>query len=528
MAEKMPNRFNLVDEKWIPIANEGLVSLADIFTQTHFAALGGNPIQKIAVTKLLLAIAQSAYTPEDDEDWKRLGAKGMAVKALAYLEEKQDCFWLYGEKPFLQMPAIRKMVTERKDKKLQIAKKGTKEQEALEDSYPKPLGSGHIPDLPSENNTVLTQLQVSPIETDAEKAVFLVSLMNFALGGKRVEKGLPPFNRDCVSKTDSAKAGPSMGNHWGYLHSFLLCDRLRESIWLNLFTHKNIGSNAYWTAGLGKPPWESMPESEICQVATSLKNSYMGCLVGMCRFVLFEGTGIYYLEGLQYPSHKNGWREPSMSVLEEASGAKILWVDPNKRPWRSLTSMLSFMSSTSTRGFDCQQIRIGFSRARLSGAEKLGLWSGGLKVRANAGDQSAKGDDDFVESEFLLESSDLGERWFWQLKTEMIIIEDLADSVYACTKAFYKKQKTAGKDQAKQASNLFWQRAENHFQALIKACSANTAESLRPVFAQEALKAYNTYCPKDTGRQLDAWAASRPQFGKYFNTKNALQSSTNS
>lgn len=190
--------------------------------------------------------------------------------------------------------------------------------------------------------------------------------------------------------------------------------------------------------------------------------------------------------------------------------------------------MLSFMSSASTRGFDCQQIRIGLSRARLGGAEKLGLWSGGIKVRANAGDQSAKGDDDFVESEFLLESSELGERWFWQLKAEMLTIEDLADSVYACTKAFYKRQKAAGKDQAKQASNLFWQRAENPFQALIKACGAKTAESLRPVFAQDALKAYNTYCPKDTARQLDAWAATRPQLGKYFNTKNAFQPSTNS
>ena len=96
MAEKVPNRFNLVDEKWVPVANEGLASLADIFTQTHFKAFGGNPIQKIAVTKLLLAIAQAAYTPEDDDDWKRLGSKGMAVKALAYLEEKKDCFWLYG------------------------------------------------------------------------------------------------------------------------------------------------------------------------------------------------------------------------------------------------------------------------------------------------------------------------------------------------------------------------------------------------------------------------------------------------
>ena len=85
-----------MDEKWIPIANFGLASLLDVFSQPHFTTLGGNPIQKIALTKLLLAIAQSAYTPKDDKDWKSLGTQGMAEKALAYLKEKRDCFWLYG------------------------------------------------------------------------------------------------------------------------------------------------------------------------------------------------------------------------------------------------------------------------------------------------------------------------------------------------------------------------------------------------------------------------------------------------
>jgi CRISPR system Cascade subunit CasA len=524
MDQNVPNRFNLVDEKWIPVANEGLVSLHDVFTNPHLTALGGNPVQKIALTKLFLAIAQSAYTPKDDEDWKQLGADGMAAKALEYLKEKRDCFWLYGEKPFLQMPVIRAMIAQRKDQELRTAKTGAKVQEALENANPKPIGSGHIPDLPSENNTVLTQ--VGQIDTDAEKAIFLITLMNFALGGKRVEKGLPPLSKECTSKTDSAKAGPSIGNHWGYLQSFLHCNRLRKTIWLNVLTQENVGHIAYWTTGIGVAPWETMPESEVCQVATALKNSYMGCLLGLCRFVLLEGAGIFYLEGIQYPSHKNGWREPSMSILEESNGAKILWVDPNKRPWRSLTSILSFMSSTSKRGFDCQLVSIGLNRARRYGVESLGLWSGGLKVRANAGDQSAKGDDDYVESEFLLESFSIGESWYMQLSTEMTVIEALADNVFACTKAFYKKQKAAGKDQARQASSLFWQLAEQYFQTLINACGTQTSATLRPVFANLAIKAFDTYCPRDTARQLDAWAACRPQLGKYFSPEFAPKIST--
>jgi len=91
----MTNKFNLVDEPWIPVAGKGLVSLSKIFSDPSLFALGGNPVQKIALTKLLLAIAQTAYTPKDAEDWKNLGASGMAKETLAYLTAKKDLFWLY-------------------------------------------------------------------------------------------------------------------------------------------------------------------------------------------------------------------------------------------------------------------------------------------------------------------------------------------------------------------------------------------------------------------------------------------------
>ena len=88
------NKFNLIDEPWIPIVNVGQVSLKQVFTNADYKALGGNPIQKIAVIKLLLAIVQAAYTPADDEDWVALGADGMAQKCLNYLEKWHDRFWL--------------------------------------------------------------------------------------------------------------------------------------------------------------------------------------------------------------------------------------------------------------------------------------------------------------------------------------------------------------------------------------------------------------------------------------------------
>ncbi|MDH8420628.1 type I-E CRISPR-associated protein Cse1/CasA, partial [Klebsiella pneumoniae] len=96
------NRFHLIDEPWIAVVDVGLVSLTDIFSQPELRALGGNPVEKIALTKLLLAIAQAAATPTDDSDRQQMGWQGMAHCCLQYLATWHDRFYLYGEKPFLQ------------------------------------------------------------------------------------------------------------------------------------------------------------------------------------------------------------------------------------------------------------------------------------------------------------------------------------------------------------------------------------------------------------------------------------------
>ena len=503
MAEKVPNRFNLVDEKWMPVANQGLASLADVFTQMHFTALGGNPIQKIAVTKLLLAIAQAAYTPEDNKDWERLGVKGMAVKALAYLEEKKDCLWLYGERPFLQMPSIT-------------------------GAFKHSLGAVSA-SVATGNTTVLLQSQIERTLTDAEKALLVVELGNFALGGKKTDNSVvlsPGYTGKSNAKGNpgTGKQGPALG-FLGFLHSFLVGSTLLESLWLNILTKEQIFSTPHLTSGVGVAPWEKMPVGEDCPQARELKTTYLGRLVPLCRFTLLTDDGLHYSEGLSYPGYAQGGFDLSTSIDYSAAKARALWVDPEKRPWRQLTSLLAFLAKASV--FDCYQLRFGLPRAR-GVVHKIGVWAGGLRVSSNAGEQYASGTDDFVESEFSLETSWLGEMWFLRLKKEMAIVEGLAKNVYGCTMGFFKQQHADGKDQASQATNLFWQLAEHHFQALINACGNNTSEAMRPLFAQVALKAYDTYCPKDTARQLDAWAASRPRLGKYFNTKNDLQPSTNS
>lgn len=73
------------------------------------------------------------------------------------------------------------------------------------------------------------------------------------------------------------------------------------------------------------------------------------------------------------------------------------------------------------------------------------------------------------------------------------------------------------KDQGKKARSLFWQLCERRFQDLVNACEdTEQARAMRPAFARFVLKAYDTYCPKDTARQLDAWARNLPNLSKYL------------
>jgi len=488
------NRFNLIDEGWIPIVDVGQVSLRQLFSHPEYRALGGNPVQKIALTKLLLAIAQAAYTPEDDADWAGLRPSGLAEKCLKYLDKWHDRFFLYGEKPFLQMPTIKAAAIQ-------------------------PFGAV-LPEVSTGNTTVLTQSQVEKTLTDADKALLVVQLMGFGLGGKKTDNsvvltsGYQGKSND-KGKPSTGKPSASIG-FLGFLHNFLQGDFLQESLWLNLLTQQQVSALSIYSRGLGTAPWQQMPVGESCAVAEDLKSSLLGRLLPLSRFCLLAEDGVHYSEGLAHPGYKEGVVDTSVSVDFSAKDPKAIWVDPEKRPWRLLTALLSFFSQSNNNGFDCYQLRLTLPRA-LSHVQMLGLWSGGLRVSSNAGEQYVAGSDDFVESVIQLNSAILGEIWFSNLQLEMDGLDKLSKIVYGATLAFFKNQNMEGKGQAAQASNLFWQLCERRFQELVDACGdAEKAHAMRPVFAGFVHKSYDTHCPKDTARQLDAWAKNRPNLGKYL------------
>lgn len=494
----MENRFNLVDEPWIPVADVGRVSLRQVFANPSYRSLGGNPVQKIALMKLLLAIAQAAQTPADKLEWQALGAEGLALRCLDYLQQWHERFYLYGEQPFLQMPAI-------------VAAK-------------KQSFGAVLPEVSSGNTTVLSQIQVQRPLDDAQKALLLLSLMAFALAGKKTDNSVTlsagyQGKRNDKGKDSSSKPGPAVA-HMGLLHSFLLGDNLQQSIWLNLLTARQIEQANIFAQGIGTAPWEQMPSGEDCAVAKRLKQSLQGRLVPLCRFCLLVDDGLHYSEGLAHAGYKEGIADPTVAIKNSGKDPKALWVDPEKRPWRELTSLLGFFEQSASQGFQSLQLSAGLDRAR-DVTEAFAIWSGGLRVSSNAGEQYVSGSDDSVESIVWLHSSMLGEPWFAQLKAEMDGLDALAKHLYGRVMGFFKEQKVDGSKPAAQASHLFWQLSERNFQELVDSCNPDEQGllqrlRLRKIFAGYVQQAYDQFCPKESARQLDAWAKCRPNNSKYL------------
>ncbi|WP_270666740.1 type I-E CRISPR-associated protein Cse1/CasA [Aeromonas sp. QDB59] len=489
----MEHRFNLIDEPWIPVADKGRVGLKDIFTHPEYRTLGGNPVQKVAILKLLQAITQAAATPQDMDAWQQLGWQGMADRACSYLAQWHDRFYLYGPEPFLQMPAIAKAAV-------------------------KSFGTV-LPDVATGNTTVLTQSQTEKSLDDGERALLLLTQMGFALGGKKTDNSVVltpgyPGKSNGNSKPSTGKPGPSVA-HMGLLHNYCLGTSLLESIWLNLFTDAEIADLTVYPFGLGTPPWEQMPEGEDCHIANQLKGSLMGRLVPLCRFCLLADEGLHYSEGIAHSNYKEGVFDPSVAVDISGKEPKARWADPERRPWRELTSLLGFIRQGG-RTLDCYQLKLALLKARKQDAP-FAIWSGGLRVSSNAGEQYVSGSDDMVESLCWFSPDDINEIWFNHFQTQMIQLEGLAKTLYGCVMGYYKTQLMDGESFAKQASNLFWQLCERQSQALIEGCDKpDTRQILRRQFARYTTQVFDQFCPHQTARQMDAWAKAKPNLSAYL------------
>lgn len=481
------NKYNLCDEKWIPVVSRRRVSLVDIFTDRSLKTLEGNAVQKLALTKLFFAIAQRACRVKDEESWRAVGIEGLAERCKAYLENHHEDFYLYGDKPFLQMPVLRDLNVPTRQ-----------------------IYYDYQPDLASENNTLMRENDIGRALSDAEKAVFILSLMNYAPSGKRVASNI--FLTKGFEKSKSAKAGPSLGGYVGYISSFIVGQSILETVYLNLFTEQDIeyalGDKGYDSL----PPWEKMPEGENTEDAILFKQSLWPWYIAVSRFVLLEDEGIRYIEGIQYPSKiEDGYFEPYIMI--NRNSMKSVYVDVSKKPWRILPSLLEAVFSGEGDYYECVAIKALLSRARTA-CSVFGIWTGGLRVRSNSGEQFVKQNDDYVESMVFFEANLFDDTYYNALKTEFAILSKYEQSLVKAVRSYFSEIKVKEENMIIKASSYFWQYCDSISGKIIGLCNDSSIEQINKSIWRNLIDVYDKVCFADTPRQLHIWAKNKPHIKK--------------
>lgn len=480
----MTNTFNLVKHGWVPIVG-GKASLHELFTQ-HDITLAGTPIEKIAVTKLMLAIMQAAAPCANIREWKNTSIDDVRSRCVDYLAEHQFEFFLYGERPFLQMPSVR---------------------DAEKTSF-----AAALPSIASGNKTLIRQCNVERELDDAERAMLVVAQSSMSLSGKHMDR---KFSLDKTLTKKTAKAGPGVG-YMGYLHTFASAGTLLESLWLNILTAQDLKEIGIFEQGIGVPPWEEMPSTETCAVAERLKNTYMGRLCGLSRYCLLADDGIHLTEGVQHLSHKDGMRDPSIAVYGTGADIRAVWADPDKKPWRQIPAILGFVAAQTGHG--CSQLDFAMQKAaHIDG--KFGVWAAGINCSAGpGGDQFMSGRNDGVDSTYIVPIDAIDTLYFENITQTLSQLETMAFILKRAVTGYFKDMGDKAKNQHPKIGPVhrhFWSLCDRHANQLLSGnLSDDELKDLEKTYWVYVFETFDEFCPNGTAKQMLCWAKNRPGMKK--------------
>lgn len=322
--------MNLVTEPWIPVLHRNgkrqLASLHQVFTEGRdYADFAVRPYERIALMRLLTAIAQSALDgPKDIGEWDT-ALNRLPDSAARYLNGSEDSFELFhAERPFLQLTKLTKPPKAGKDNDEGAVSSVSKLDVALA----------------TGNNTTLFDHGANSFDSRrfpaAALPLMLLTFQCFSPGGL-----IAQLQWDGRQTSKSSKHAPCTPR--SMLHTFVRRSNVLESVHANLLTKEDVAQH-WGTDGWGQPVWEYMPsgwgDSVAIQNAT---HTYLGRLVPLSRFVQIkrDGTSVLLGNGFDYPSFPDVPAEASATVvLTKKSELRALLSAGEKAIWRELSALI--------------------------------------------------------------------------------------------------------------------------------------------------------------------------------------------
>ena len=480
---------NLCNYPWIPVAGEKeRKSLLQIFADDSASALAGNPVDKIVILRLLLCIVHASNKIPDLEAWKELSTEKIAQNATRYLLEHKECFELYGKRPFLQFPKLAEM-----------GGKGNSE-------------ASLIVNVADGNKVILTGWNQYHGISESEKIILLLRSSCYACGGKKFDKTLS-LTKGLV-KGATGRCGTLLGFK-GYLHAYLKGKNILDTLRLNILTEEEIRSTKAFSAGLGSPFWENMPENENGPDAKKYKNSYLGQLFPLDKFLCLTESGIIKTDGIHYPGHKENLIDPALNIYSDGKDFKATWAQTEKHPWRELPAILAFIENKQQTPYF---LSMGLYKMKSLSPDEIKIWVGGAEVSSNSGEQYFSGKNDYVESEFSIPTEYIRKIQFGFYKELMQNLDQTAKRLYACVSGYYKKlQSDNAQDIAGKATTAFWDILSSHAQKILDLAFSAEKDSEeikeeKRFWFNSMCQVYDEFCPHETPRQIEAWVEANPRF----------------
>lgn len=482
--------MNLVTDPWIPvIMPDGgfrTAGLAELFENAgHIQDLAANPIQRIALMRLLICISQAALDgPKDEEDWYGCRER-LPAMAGTYLGKWKSAFQLRGQKPFMQIPEL-------------AVDEGN---EAVLDKLDFRLSSG--------NNATLFDHGGSRDGRnfgEKENALNLLTFLNFSTGGK-----IGQANWKGRKYSDSTFAAPC----FQYAHTFILGQNMLDTIFFNMLS-KNGAINGVVTLPNGKwgrPVWEQFPGSVDDEPAFSnASETYLGRLVPLSRFIRL-GDDSESAKCIIGPTHKEyaiqnlpAFREPWLTVVQNKKGENYsLRVSSGRHMWRDLGSLLSLKRTESGPG-GALPLDALYSFYHAFPDTIVNIWVGGMEKGATAAKIN-----DMVEWNFRIPVSQFQENHLKKYQNGVHLAEAAEGRLKDAVKHYYSQMKVRNPPYEK-ARHGYWTELDRRYDVLIADANdpyAYLGNRWYTIVRGAMEKAHEISCPHETPRQIQVFAESR-------------------
>lgn len=469
--------FNLIDSPWIPVRYlDGTfrrVSLDTVFREARkIADLDAAPHERISLMRLLVCITQAELgAPESPDAWNDFG-HDLGTRMPAYLHRPDILphFNLLGEGPrFLQV-------------------------KVPFDSEPV-SASKLIPHLATGNNSTLldhggsTSNRVIPPHSLA--TALLAFQCFYPLYGAGY-KGRGP----CVD-----------GN---MIHSLIMGTDLQEAILFNCLTLDYI-TEFFPVYGMGRPLWELNSSSP--NFPDEATGSYLGRLVPRHRNLwLLQNCAGFHLtqDGMEYPKYEQA-REPSATIVvtkkKELDERRLLAARLEKSIWRDLHLMTVIRQSTTD---ETRAPLILHAQAQRMG-NQVSIWTGALVTDLKAKIL------DTVESSFSVPFGMFSDHGRAVYANGVHHAEIQSNHLYGAVKQYGSAMKNENPP-TELAKQYYWNALESRSGILLDLVRHLDHQPLTDNFGEgndpwtqavrmAAREAYEKVCPRQTPRQIQAYAA---------------------